>query len=195
MTRAPGRVDLTPPDPDSWLRQLAATLARIHALPIRAAPFEPWYDVSHVAVPPGATKPTVWRRAHEVARVDVARSDARTFIHRDYQHFNVLWRRGRLTAVVDWVNAGIGPPALDVGHCRLNLAVLYSAERAEAFRVAYEAAAGGAIDPRWDITALLSFGPEWPSTIPIQIAGRAPFDAAGATARVEAVLAAALRRL
>jgi aminoglycoside phosphotransferase (APT) family kinase protein len=194
MTRVPGRVDLTPRDFDAWLRQMAATLARIHALPIPAAPFDRWYDRDRAGVPPRA-KSAVWRRAHDVARTDVTPDDQQTFIHRDYQHFNVLWRRGRLTGVVDWVNAAVGPPELDVGHCRLNLAVLFSAEWAERFRLEYEAAADRTLDPAWDITALLSYGPEWPHTIPIQVAGRASFDPAGVTSRVESLLAAAVRRL
>jgi aminoglycoside phosphotransferase (APT) family kinase protein len=195
MTRVPGQVDLTPADPESWLRQLAATLARIHALAIEAQPFELWYDPERASGPPDARDRGVWRRARAVARASPGPDDEQTFIHRDYQHFNVLWQDGRLSGVVDWTNAATGPPALDVGHCRLNLAVLFSAEWAERFRVAYEAEAGRAIDPRWDITALLSFGPEWPRTIPAQVAGRAPFDAAGAVDRVEATLAAALDRL
>jgi aminoglycoside phosphotransferase (APT) family kinase protein len=174
---------------------MAATLARIHALPIDAAPFGRWYDRERVGVPQGATNPDVWRRAHEMARAEVAPGDAQTFIHRDFQHFNVLWERGRLSGIVDWVNAATGPPELDVGHCRLNLAVLFSAAWAERFLVAYEAEAGRTVDPTWDVTALLSFGPEWPRTIPVQVAGRAPIDVAGMVGRVEEVIAAALGRV
>jgi aminoglycoside phosphotransferase (APT) family kinase protein len=195
MARVPGEVDLAPQHPARWLGQLAAVLARIHGLAIDAAPFERWYEPARAGVPPGAGDPDVWLRAHDAARVVVATGDLQTFIHRDFQHFNVLWHAERLTGVVDWVNAATGPPALDVGHCRLNLAVLFSAEWAERFRLAYEAETGRTVDPRWDITALLSFGPEWASTIAVQVAGRAPVDAEGMVGRVEAVLAAALDRL
>jgi hypothetical protein len=49
-----------------------------------------------------------------------------------------------------------GPPDLDVGHCRLNLAVLFGADRAEKFRLAYDAEADRAVDPWGDLHALAS---------------------------------------
>jgi aminoglycoside phosphotransferase (APT) family kinase protein len=78
------------------------------------------------------------------------------FIHRDFQHFNFLWTRRRLTGVVDWGAASIGPPGVDLGHCRLNLAVLFSADWAEQLRLAYEAETGRSVDPWWDLHALAS---------------------------------------
>ncbi|MCW2936210.1 MAG: hypothetical protein JWM19_7172 [Actinomycetia bacterium] len=63
----------------------------------------------------------------------------------------LLWRRGRLTGVVDWATSCTGPADFDVGHCRLNLAVLFGADWAERLRLAYEAEAGRAVDPWWDL--------------------------------------------
>jgi aminoglycoside phosphotransferase (APT) family kinase protein len=82
-----------------------------------------------------------------------SRSEPR-FIHRDFQHFNLLWSRRRLTGVVDWGSAASGPPDMDVGHCRLNLAVLYDADWAERFRLACQARAGQRTDPWWELYAL-----------------------------------------
>ena len=158
MTRVPGRIDLMPHDRESWLRQMAQTLARIHALDIDAQPFESWLDRSRLSPPPDASRPDIWREA--IALVGEERAPTHTcFIHRDYQHFNLLWSRERLTGVIDWVGASVGPPDVDVGHCRLNLTVLFSADVAERFRLMYEAEAGRKVDPWWDIQALLSFGP------------------------------------
>ena len=117
------------------------------------------------------------------------------FTHGDYQHFNFLWQRGRLTGVVDWVGACRGPADMDVGHCRLNLAVLYSAEMAADFLAAYEADAGRRVDPYWDIRcATAPAFEDWAAFIPIQVGGRARFDSAGMHRRVDDLLAAALRR-
>jgi aminoglycoside phosphotransferase (APT) family kinase protein len=132
--------------------------------------------------------------ASEAAVLAEPRAPGRTcFIHRDYQHFNLLWSCEQLTGVIDWVEASIGPPDIDVGHCRLNLAVLFSSEIAERFLAIYEAEAGRRVDPRWDVHALLSYGPDWKRFLPLQIDGRAPLDVAGMTRRVEAVLARVLR--
>src|SRR6266480_1784313 len=40
MTRLPGRPDVTPADPEGWLRQIAAMAARIHDVQVAAGPFE-----------------------------------------------------------------------------------------------------------------------------------------------------------
>jgi hypothetical protein len=77
----------------------------------------------------------------------------------------------------------------------LNLTVLFSAELAEQFRRAYEREAGRAVDPRWDITSLLSFSESWHSGIPRQVAGRTTVDQVGMNGRVEDLLAAAVARL
>lgn len=84
---------------------------------------------------------------------------------------------------------------IDVGHCRLMLAALFSTDAAEDFLRMYEAEAGVRIDPRADIRALLDFGPSWATFIPQLVAGRAPTDPQGMPARVVNVLHAALRRL
>jgi aminoglycoside phosphotransferase (APT) family kinase protein len=191
MSLVPGEVDLAPADPDGWLRRLADTLAEIHATGIGAEPYEPWLDP---VLPTWAEGDELWTRAFETAWALPA-AGPRVFLHRDFQPFNVLWRGGRLCGVVDWPGAGTGPRGIDVGHCRLNLAVLHSAAAAERFLELYQALAGQTVDPRADVAALCSFGPDWPRFIPRQVAGRAPVDPVGMRGRVEDVLRRALRRL
>ena len=194
MTRLPGRVHLMPRDRERWLRQLALMLARIHALALEVKPFQSWLDRSQLSPPSDASRPAIWRDA--IKLLQETRGPTRTcFLHRDYQHFNVLWSRERLTGVVDWGEACVGPPEIDVGHCRLNLAVLFSAEVAERFREMYEAEVGHRVDTWWDMHALLSYSPGWKNFLPIQIDGRAPLDANGMTGRMEQVLEHCLRRL
>jgi aminoglycoside phosphotransferase (APT) family kinase protein len=194
MTRLAGKVLLMPRDRERWLRQMAQMLARIHALAIDGDPFESWLERSQLAPPPDASRPHVWREA--IALVSRERASERTcFLHRDYQHFNMLWSRERLAGIVDWVGACIGPPEVDVGHCRLNLTVLFSADVADRFLAMYEAEAGLKVDPWWDVHSLLSYGPSWKEFLPYQIDGRAPFDTDGMTGRMDDVLERALRRL
>jgi aminoglycoside phosphotransferase (APT) family kinase protein len=194
MTRVPGRMFLMPRDRDHWLRQMARMLARIHQLEPAGAGFESWLDASTLSPPADAGRADIWREAF--ALVAEPRQATRTcFVHRDYQHFNLLWSRERLTGVVDWGGAGLGPPDVDVGHCRLNLTLLFSAHLAERFREFYEVESGRAVDPYWDVHALLSYGPDWKYFLPLQIDGRAPLEVEGMTRRMEDVLSLALRRL
>lgn len=191
MARLPGRLDLTPADPEGWLRQIAAMAVRIHDVQVAAPPFRSRIDAAAPVIPASATRPAVWEAAFGILRQQ-APAPATCFIHRDFQHFNLLWRRGRLTGVVDWAMSCTGPADFDAGHCRLNLAVLFGADWAERLRLAYEAEAGRAIDPWWDLYAVAAYSDEWRRFIPVQVAGRAPVDTAGMTSRVEDLLEATL---
>lgn len=192
MTRIPGRVDLTPTDPKGWLRQIAAMAVRIHELDVDAEPYR--WEARDVPIPPWASRPADWRAAADVVRGPAPVHEVR-FAHGDYQPFNLLWQRGHLTGVVDWVGACRGPADVDIGHCRLNLAVLYSAELAADLLAAYEADAGRRVDPYWDIrSATAPARTDWAAFIPIQVGRRARFDRAGMHRRVDDLLAAALRR-
>ncbi|MBO0836743.1 MAG: aminoglycoside phosphotransferase family protein [Actinobacteria bacterium] len=193
MTRLPGRLDLTPADPEGWLQQIAAMAVRIHDLRIAAGPFRSRIDAVARVIPASATRPVVWKTAFRHLRQQ-APELATCFIHRDFQHFNLLWRRGQLTGVVDWAASCSGPAEFDAGHCRLNLAVLFGADWAERFRMAYQAEAGRTIDPWWDLYAVTSYSDEWRRFIPVQVAGRTPVDVVAMTAEVERLLDSIVRR-
>ena len=192
MSTTRGSVHLAPRDPRSWLKQMASMAARIHNLTLEAPLRTRAASPSQRQVPAWVADPEVWRQAISAT---AGRSPVlRAFIHADYQHFNLLWARGRLTGVVDWVSSAFGHPDTDVGHCRLNLAVLFSPDYAEQFRLAYEAEAGRNVDPWYDLTELMQYSPDWQGFIPIQVAGRVPVDTVGMTARVEEVMRATLAR-
>lgn len=190
MTAVPGRVDLTPPDRAAWLQDLAETQAGIHALP-------PVLPTRHDGLMNPAT-PAAWITDPGLRREALAAAQAPAgavgFVHGDYQHFNVLWVGGQLRGVVDWSMGGTGPLGTDVGHCRLNLAVLFSPDAADEYLRRY-AAIAGPVDPRADVRGLLTFGPDWERFIPLQVAGRAPVDIPGMPARVLETLRRAVHRL
>jgi aminoglycoside phosphotransferase (APT) family kinase protein len=121
--------------------------------------------------------------------------DQAGFAHGDYQHFNVLWQGGQLIGVVDWPNAATAPRGVDVGHCRLNLAVLFSADLADDYLAAYEQAAGLKVDARAELRSILNFDQSWPDFIPRQVDGRAPLDIAGMSDRVVDLVRRLVHRL
>jgi hypothetical protein len=74
---------------------------------------------------------------------------------------NVLWETGRITAIVDWINACMGPPGIDVAHCRLNLALMYGPAVADTFLDAYQDAAPDyRHDTFWDLEDALGTLPD-----------------------------------
>ncbi len=193
MSYRDGHVELTPSDPEDWLQQIAAMLIRIHSAKIAAPTAESWLDRGSLVVPEWSTRPDLWREAFSVIEESPPDSQA-CFIHHDYQPFNLLWRRGRLTGVVDWVWGSRGSPSIDVGHLRLNLSVLYSSELADRFLDLYESMSGRTVERWWDVEGLLMYLPGWGGFLQQQAGRRLSVDFAGMHERVEATLLSALRR-
>ena len=155
MSRLPGAVVWDPKTTRRWLSGLAAVLPILHDADPSAA------DIGRFAVyaqesyepPRWATRPAVWERAIEIFHGPVLEK-ARCFIHRDYHPGNVLWRRGRVTGVVDWQSACLGPPSMDISHCRANL-LGYAPELADEFTHLATAATGRDFHPWADIASLI----------------------------------------
>ncbi|MFC6705376.1 phosphotransferase family protein [Flexivirga alba] len=199
MTRLPGHVDLNPADPRSWMIRIAELAVVLHSLDLPAKTLRPWTDswiapLDAFQVPVGAQKAAVWKAAFDAMAAPPPK-DAAVFLHGDFLPVNLLWSRGRITGLTDWNGVHRGSRAIDVGHCRRYLAALYSSEWAEQLRSLYESIAGVALDPWWDLYALLHHDDSQPKWIRAQVAGRRPVDAPGMTSRIEATIETALRRL
>jgi aminoglycoside phosphotransferase (APT) family kinase protein len=158
MSRLPGRVDWWPSDLDRWLARLAEVLPRIHATPLpppsELGAFSAYPQASYR--PPGwARYPRMWERAAEISHGAPPHLPT-VLLHRDFHPGNVLWRRGRVTGVVDWQGACTGPAAADVAHCRVNLLTL-GVSAAERFTVLWEQAAEATYHPWADVVTIIGF--------------------------------------
>ncbi len=159
MDRLPGRVEWSPTDMRRWLQRLAEPLPIIHAAPLPppgAVPPYSGYTQQSYDPPAWATRPGVWTRAVEIFH-GPSLDPAAAFIHRDYHPGNVLWRAGRVTGIVDWASASMGPPSVDVGHCRGNLIGLFGLEVADAFTAAWEALSGERYNAWGDVMTIIGF--------------------------------------
>lgn len=63
-------------------------------------------------------------------------------VHMDFWPGNVLWRHGRISAVLDWDAAAYGDPALDVAYFRLNMYLRGIKQAADIFLNRYERQSG-----------------------------------------------------
>lgn len=138
-----------------WTGELVKLAMAIHDLPVPGhgfvREFAPYRQSSYEA-PRWASDTNVWERAIEIFHGPVP--GPRRFIHRDFYPGNLLWRHQRLSGVVDWESASVGPPAFDIAHCRLNF-FYATPELADLLLIAWEQATGQSYD-RWsDIAAII----------------------------------------
>jgi aminoglycoside phosphotransferase (APT) family kinase protein len=173
-------------DPGRLVEGLAGALPPIHAVAVPRVQAGPrvvpghhrFYDPARLVPPAWSTRPGLWRRAFAVAAGPPPDGHA-CFIHRDYHPANTLWSGGRLTGVVDWIGGSWGPPSVDLGHMRVNLASDLGLEVADRFLAAHRALTGFDHHPWWDVASAVDVTPEAP----------------GSWAGVEDLIAAALARL
>ncbi|PSL40288.1 aminoglycoside phosphotransferase (APT) family kinase protein [Planomicrobium soli] len=158
MTKINGEVVLQPMEEQVWIDELALTLAKIHKTEGEEFPFEhfSYNNALTMERPLWSKVPNEWMRAFYIA-AGIRPQTQLSFIHRDYHPSNVLWEGGKITGVVDWVNACVGPIGVDVGHCRVNLAQLYGVSTADRFLAAYQNYSKESFKyhPYWDLLSLI----------------------------------------
>jgi aminoglycoside phosphotransferase (APT) family kinase protein len=140
-----GSVDITPQDPRGWAEALGGALAIVHGVPAertRQLPsvFDGRGSDSLLEGPLASRVLASWRRVTTAPEV---------LVHGDFWSGNVVARNGVVTGVVDWSGAVRGPRGYDVAWCRLDLVLLFEQTIADAFLVAYEAAAGVNVRNVW----------------------------------------------
>ncbi|WP_406030171.1 aminoglycoside phosphotransferase family protein [Nocardioides sp. NBC_00163] len=159
MTLLPGAIEPQRRDDASLLR-LAELLASIHAVEptIDVRSYQSWAWEAKFVVPVWASDAGLWEDAFALLRSEPPTYEP-CFIHRDFQPRNVLWERGEISGVVDWVETSIGPAWLDVAHCASNLAILHGTEVADRFADAYATTTGRPPQPYFDVMDIVGFLP------------------------------------
>ncbi|QGG94267.1 phosphotransferase family protein [Actinomarinicola tropica] len=157
MSHLAGRVEWAPSDLDGWLTRLVDLMALVHAHPVAVAqvqPFRPYAPASWDP-PPWLRDRGAWDAAVALAREPRPESATDVFLHRDLHPGNVLWRRGEVSGLVDWPSASIGPPSVDVVHCRTNVLVQLGVDAAERLEAVWRERTGLGIDPWIEVVMLV----------------------------------------
>ena len=160
-----GDLEFGPPDLEDYLCQLARHLAGIHRLdgtrfdlaflPRQAG----WCTEIPPPAPGDADDSLQGRRIQQVleATRPLPQPNRPVLLHGDYWPGNILWRDGRLVAVVDWEDAQLGDPLVDLGKSRLEVAWIFGMEAMRTFTRHYRSRMD--LDyghlPYWDLCAAL----------------------------------------
>jgi aminoglycoside phosphotransferase (APT) family kinase protein len=123
-----GAPDFAPSNMSSLLDQMAAELAHIHALPVtpdlsflrrRDRSFERDLRVVPERLDETLDEARIRSTLKELWPWEQNNPDA--LLHGDYWPGNLLWKDGKLTAVLDWEEAELGDPLADIAVARLDL--------------------------------------------------------------------------
>ena len=141
-----GITDLKPEDPADYVRPMAGELARIHQMNtsdrdlsflLRLA------DDCAEAISRQPDTPSVTVDERHLLEIlspcwPLPRNNQPVVLHGDYWPGNVLWRDGRLAAVIDWEDTRRGDPLADLSNARFEILMLFGSEIMDLFTRQYE---------------------------------------------------------
>ncbi|MCA0454229.1 MAG: phosphotransferase [Chloroflexi bacterium] len=148
-------------DLSSYIAQAAAQLAKLHSTH--------WQGISFLPASAYATwfqeRPTTLDDSLQEGHIrDVLEAawplpaiNPVSLLHGDYWPGNLMWKAGKLAAVIDWEDAHLGDPLEDVAITRLEMLWAFGQEAMEQFTRTYQTLAS--LDdrnlPYWDLCAAL----------------------------------------
>jgi aminoglycoside phosphotransferase (APT) family kinase protein len=148
-----------------FIPQLAAHLARIHAIDCSSQ------DLAFLPKQEQRFTQRISNRPHKLdesigeGRIrdileslsPISQHNPNVLLHGDYWPGNVLWRDGRLVAVIDWEDAAVGDPLADVANSRLEILWAFDIDAMQNFTQHYQSTApiNFANLPIWDLFAAL----------------------------------------
>ena len=146
----PGKTRMEQPDTGA----LRTILEQLHATPpadLANWSYRGYHEGEQLPRPAWWGEASTWERARVATETGRPTGPA-VLIHRDFHAGNLLWEDRRLTGVIDWGQACVGPAEFDTAHWRVNHALLHG-----------ETAIPGEMDgdPAWDIEAAFGIFDWW----------------------------------
>ncbi len=141
----PGEMNFAPVNLHSHLRQMAAQLAQIHRLDVAQQDVSFLPEAGAGCVELRRERPSAnpnFPREQEIRQTLAAyklppSANKPSLLHGDFWPGNCLWRDGELTAVIDWEDAILGDPLIDLAQSRSEIAWIFGPEAAELFTDQY----------------------------------------------------------
>jgi aminoglycoside phosphotransferase (APT) family kinase protein len=156
-----GQTEFAPADLGAYLKQIATQLAALHRItPARV-------DLAFLTHLKSGFGPAPAHPDDSLREADIRTAlneawplpdlNPPALLHGDFWPGNILWRQGRIAAVIDWEDACLGDPLSDVANCRLELLWTLGREAIAVFTEHYRALVH--VDfthlPYWDLRAAL----------------------------------------
>jgi len=161
----PGEMNFAPADLNNHLYQMAEQLAQLHRLDMtqQDVSFLPEAGAGCVEVGRERPSPTANFPQAQAIRQVLADTDPppsankTTLLHGDFWPGNCLWRDGELTAVIDWEDACLGDPLIDLAQSRSEIAWIFGLAAVELFTDHYcqQLPLNDEHLPYWDLCAAL----------------------------------------
>jgi aminoglycoside phosphotransferase (APT) family kinase protein len=155
-----GDTEFAPADLTGYLAQIAQELANIHR--VQDSPdldFLPRQGKGFGVRPETLDTSLGEERIRDALESawPLVQENESVLLHGDYWPGNILWKEGKLAAVIDWEDARVGDPLADLANCRLELMWAFGVEAMTEFTNHYRSMSS--IDlanlPYWDLCAAL----------------------------------------
>ncbi len=162
-----GQMDFAPTDLDHHIRQLASQLAQIHSincstldlsfLPKRISEVSQIERTQAVQLDSSLEEGQIREALAPIG--SLSPRNKTTLLHGDFWPGNTLWQDGQLVAVIDWEDAELGDPLIDLAISRLDIAWIFGLAAHDVFTQQYQSLM--TLDythlPYWDLRAALRF--------------------------------------
>ena len=160
-----GKPDFAPAHLDNLILQLATHLSRIHAVDCSQLDLSFLPEQENIYARKLRERPAnVDGSLHEGHIRDVLEAawplpqhNTPGLLHGDFWPGNILWKDGRLVAIIDWEDAALGDPLADLANSRLEMLWAFGIEAMHRFTHHYQSMT--TLDftnlPYWDLCAAL----------------------------------------
>jgi aminoglycoside phosphotransferase (APT) family kinase protein len=161
-----GKPEFAPADLPNLLAQMAAQLARLHQidglqvalsfLPRQEKVIADWLQRRPATVDDSMSERRI--RDTLAAVWPLPQRNRSVLLHGDFWPGNLLWQAEQLAGIIDWEDATVGDPLVDLGKTRLEVLWAYGGDAMHEFTRQYLAHAliDSANLPYWDLSAALN---------------------------------------
>jgi aminoglycoside phosphotransferase (APT) family kinase protein len=159
-----GEPEYAPADIISFVTQIADQLATLHRVHVNPAELDLPQQGQHISEKL-QQRPAALDHALQEGRIRDALEavwplpaiGAPSLLHGDFWPGNLLWKDGRLTAIIDWEDAMLGNPLADFATTRLDMLWIFGFDALRAFSQRYQELTRFDFRqlPYWDLVAAL----------------------------------------